>query len=107
MSTVMYYTGVDPRTMEPVYTPKNPHEKAMQRALMQYRNPANYELVKEALHIAGREDLIGFGRECLIKPRQFKKEKDRYQRVRSKASKSQGKTNKNKKSGRRGNRHTL
>lgn len=107
MSTVMYYTGVDPRTMEPVYTPKNPHEKAMQRALMQYRNPANYELVKEALHIAGREDLIGFGRECLIKPRQFKKEKDRYQRVRSKASKSQGKTNKNKKSGRKGNRHTL
>ena len=73
MSTVMYYTGVDPRTMKPVYTPKNPHEKAMQRALMQYRNPANYELVKEALHIAGREDLIGFGPECLIKPRQFKK----------------------------------
>ena len=76
MSTVMYYTGVDPRTMQEVYVPKNPHEKAMQRALMQYRNPANYQLVKEALHIAGREDLIGFGKECLIKPRQFKKEKD-------------------------------
>lgn len=76
MSTVMYYTGVDPRTMEEVYVPKNPHEKAMQRALMQYRNPTNYELVKEALHIAGREDLIGFGKECLIKPRQFKKEKE-------------------------------
>ena len=76
MSTVMYYTGVDPRTMKPVYVPKNPHEKAMQRALMQYRNPANYDLVKEALHIAGREDLIGFGKECLIKPRQFKYEKN-------------------------------
>lgn len=75
MSTVMYYTGVDPRTMKPVYVPKNPHEKAMQRALMQYRNPANYELVKEALHLAGREDLIGFDKKCLIKPRQFKKER--------------------------------
>lgn len=76
MSTVMYYTGVDPRTMEPVYTPKNPHEKAMQRALMQYRNPANYQLVKEALHIAGRKDLIGFDKKCLIKPRQMKKDKE-------------------------------
>lgn len=75
MSTVMYYTGVDPRTMKSVYVPKNPHEKAMQRALMQYRNPANYELVKEALHLAGREDLIGFDKKCLIKPRQFKKER--------------------------------
>ena len=84
MSTVMYYTGVDPRTMKPVYTPKNPHEKAMQRALMQYRNPANYELVKEALHIAGREDLIGFGPECLIKPRQFKKDRERYQNYKGK-----------------------
>jgi uncharacterized radical SAM protein YgiQ len=65
MSTVMYYTGVDPRTMKPVYVPKNPHEKAMQRALMQYRNSANYQLVKEALHIAGREDLIGFDKKCL------------------------------------------
>jgi uncharacterized radical SAM protein YgiQ len=75
MSTVMYYTGVDPRTMKPVYVPKNPHEKAMQRALMQYRNPENYELVKEALHIAGREDLIGFDKKCLIRPRKLKKEK--------------------------------
>ena len=60
LSTVMYYTGLDPRTMEKVYVPKNPHEKAMQRALMQYRNPANYALVKEALVKAGRTDLIGF-----------------------------------------------
>ena len=75
MSTVMYYTGVDPRTMKEVYTPKNPHEKAMQRALMQYRNPVNYELVREALYKAGRTDLIGFDKHCLIKPRQLKKDR--------------------------------
>ena len=68
----MYYTGLDPRTMEKVYVPVNPHEKAMQRALMQYRNPRNYDLVKEALLKAGREDLIGVGPECLIHPRKEK-----------------------------------
>ena len=72
ISTCMYYTGLDPRTMERVYVPKNPHEKAMQRALIQYRNPGNYELVKEALHKAGREDLIGYDRRCLIPPRKEK-----------------------------------
>lgn len=75
ISTCMYYTGLDPRTMEAVYVPKNPHEKAMQRALIQYRNPANYNLVKEALVKAGRTDLIGFEEQCLIRPRQFAKEK--------------------------------
>lgn len=69
ISTCMYYTGLDPRTMEEIYVPRNPHEKAMQRALMQYKNPANYELVKEALKIAGRQDLIGFDKKCLIRPR--------------------------------------
>lgn len=69
LSTCMYYTGIDPRTMEPVYTAVNPHEKAMQRALIQYRNPKNYELVSEALHKAGRTDLIGFDKKCLIRPR--------------------------------------
>lgn len=69
ISTCMYYTGLDPRTMEKVYVPTNPHEKAMQRALIQYRNPKNYELVYEALKIAKREDLIGFGEKCLIKPK--------------------------------------
>ena len=69
ISTCMYYTGLDPRDMTPVYTATNPHEKAMQRALMQYRNPKNYELVKEALERAGRTDLIGFEPECLIRPR--------------------------------------
>ena len=68
ISTVMYYTGLDPRTMKPVYVPTNPHEKAMQRALIQYRNPKNYRLVHEALVQAGRTDLIGFGKECLIRP---------------------------------------
>ena len=68
LSTVMYYTGLDPRTMEPVYVPRSPHEKAMQRALIQYRDPKNYRLVHEALVLAGREDLIGFGPKCLIKP---------------------------------------
>lgn len=71
MSTVMYYTEVDPVTMEPVYVCKNPHEKAMQRALIHYRNPKNYDLVWEALKLAGREDLIGFDKKCLIKPRKL------------------------------------
>ena len=68
MSTCMYYTGVDPRTMEPVYVAHDPHEKAMQRALIQYRKPENYKLVREALEKAGRQDLIGFDKKCLIKP---------------------------------------
>lgn len=69
LSTVMYYTGLDPRTMQPVYVPKNPHEKAMQRALMQYRDPKNDALVREALEKAGRTDLIGNGPKCLLRPR--------------------------------------
>lgn len=69
ISTCMYYTGVDPRDMKPVYVPKNPHEKAMQRALIQYRDPKNYDLVLEALHKAGRMDLVGYDRHCLIRPR--------------------------------------
>lgn len=72
ISTVMYYTGVDPRTMQKVYVCHNPHEKAMQRALIQYRSPENYELVKEALIKAHREDLIGFDKQCLIPPRLIK-----------------------------------
>ena len=70
ISTCMYYTGVDPRTMQPIYVAINPHEKAMQRALIQYRNPKNYDLVYEALVKAGRTDLIGFDKKCLIRPRQ-------------------------------------
>lgn len=69
VSTVMYYTGIDPRDGKKVYVCRNPHEKAMQRALIQYRNPNNYELVREALIKGGREDLIGFDKKCLIRPR--------------------------------------
>ncbi|MBQ0042267.1 MAG: YgiQ family radical SAM protein [Lachnospiraceae bacterium] len=72
ISTCMYYTCVDPRTMKKVEIVSNPHEKAMQRALIQYRKPENYELVKEALIKARREDLIGFDKnKCLIPPRQI------------------------------------
>lgn len=69
ISTCMYYTGYDCRTMKRVYVPVDPHEKAMQRALIQYRNPRNYGLVQEALKLAGRTDLIGFDKKCLIRPK--------------------------------------
>lgn len=68
LSTCMYYTGIHPLTGEPVYVPKNPHEKAIQRALMQYKNPANRALVLEGLKKAGRMDLVGYDRKCLIRP---------------------------------------
>ena len=75
MSTVMYFTGVDPRTMKRVYVPKDAHEKALQRALIQYRDPKNYALIHEALVKAGRTDLIGYGPKCLIRPRRGEAEK--------------------------------
>ena len=68
LSTCMYYTGIHPLTGEKVYVPKDPHEKAIQRALMQYKNPANRTLVLEGLRLAGRMDLVGFGPKCLIRP---------------------------------------
>ena len=74
VSTCMYYTELDPFTMEKVYIPKTPKEKAMQRALLQFKNPENYKLVREALITAGREDLIGRGPGCLIPPYQQRKE---------------------------------
>ena len=74
LSTAMFYTGLDPRDMSPVYVPRDPHEKAMQRALMQYFRPENHALVLEALRRAGREDLIGFGKECLVPPRLIRRE---------------------------------
>lgn len=78
LSTCMYYTELDPRDMSPVYVPKNPHEKAMQRALMQYRLPKNYDLVLEALKKANRMDLVGFDKHCLIRPRKNASEKEFY-----------------------------
>lgn len=71
VSTVMYYTGLDPRNMKKVFITSNPHEKAMQRALLQYKKPENYDLVKEALIREKREDLIGFDKNCLIPPRKI------------------------------------
>lgn len=71
LSTCMFYTGLDPRNMQKVYVPRSPKEKAMQRALLQYRKKENYPLVVEALKQAGREDLIGFGKHCLVKPLRY------------------------------------
>ena len=68
LSTCMYHTGIDPRTMKPVYVATDPHEKALQRALLQWKVPENWKLVREALQKAGREDLIGFDARCLIRP---------------------------------------
>ena len=64
----MYYTGLDPRTMKPIYVPKTPHEKELQRALLQWKRPEKRRLVLEALHREGREDLIGHGPDCLVQP---------------------------------------
>ena len=88
ISTTMYYTEIDPRDMKPVYVCKNPHEKAMQRALIQYKRPENYDLVKEALMKAGREDLIGFGEECLIPPRKIKAREFKGKDIKAKDSKA-------------------
>lgn len=96
MSTVMYYTEIDPRDMKPVYVCKNPHEKAMQRALIQYRNPKNYDLVKEALLKAGREDLIGFDKNCLIRPRNMQGNTNYSSNGKSTKAKSNSKDNANK-----------
>ncbi|MDR3602453.1 MAG: YgiQ family radical SAM protein [Desulfosporosinus sp.] len=97
LSTCMYYTGLDPQTMRPVYIPRSMHEKAMQRALIQYRSPRNHELVEEALRLAHREDLIGYGPKCLIRPRKFlradpldKDSKPSKGRVRRSGMKSKG-----------------
>lgn len=82
ISTCMYYTGLDPRTMKPVYVARDPYEKAMQRALLQFRDPRNRRLVMEALRKAGRPDLIGFRPDCLARPerrsgRKTDKDKDK------------------------------
>ena len=98
ISTCMYYTGVDPRDMKPVYVPRDPHEKAMQRALIQYRNPKNYDLVLEALKLADRMDLVGYDKHCLIRPkykenggypnRYFKKETEKIKPKKKKTSRN-------------------
>lgn len=80
LSTCMFHSGLDPRTMQPLYIPKSAHEKAMQRALIQFRNPKNYQLVYEALETTGRKDLIGFGRKCLIVPPSVNKRAQKQKR---------------------------
>ena len=94
MSTVMYYTGIDPRDGKKVYVCRNPHQKAMQRALIQYRNPNNYELVREALVKGGREDLIGFDKKCLIRPRNNQRDKGGKTETRQNNSKNTNRPNK-------------
>lgn len=96
LSTTMFYTGLDPLTMKEVYIPRSRHEKAMQRALLQFRNPKNYALVKEALISAGREDLIGFGPKCLIKPRELSNKNNNNKATSKKITTNKG-TNKNNK----------
>lgn len=96
LSTCMYYTGLDPRTMKPVRVPRSPHEKAMQRALIQYRNPANYALVEEALTRAGRRDLIGWGDRCLIRPGKPKQEKGKEEKKKTGKKKTIRKVHKKK-----------
>ena len=92
-STCMFYTGLDPATLKPVYVAKTPEEKAMQRALLQYKNPSNYHLVVAALKKADREDLIGFGPECLIKPKHGGNRNERKNSGRQDAvSKNKGRT---------------
>lgn len=90
ISTCMYYTGLDPRTMKPVYVPRSFHEKEMQRALIQYRNPKNRALVEEALLLAGREDLIGYGPKCLLRPKHTDR-KDNQEKNKSRDNKKTGK----------------
>ena len=88
LSTCMYYTGIHPLTKEKVYVPKNPHEKAIQRALMQYKNPANRELVLEGLKMAGRMDLVGFGPKCLIRPENSSRKKEQFHEKNKKTKKN-------------------
>lgn len=100
ISTCMFYTGIDPFTMKKIYVPKSAHEKAMQRALLQYRNPDNYKLVYEALVKAGRSDLIGYQNRCLIKPPQGNimsgTQKNKRRNENGKAVKGKGSFGKNK-----------
>ena len=91
LSTVMFYTGFDPLTMEEVYVPKTRHEKAMQRALLQFRNPKHYNLVHEALTEAGRTDLIGYGPKCLIRPKGNKNNKEHNKNKKASTYKSKAK----------------
>ncbi|KEH99238.1 YgiQ family radical SAM protein [Clostridium massiliodielmoense] len=97
LSTTMYYTGINPLTGENIYVPKTFEEKSMQRALLQFSKPENYNLVKKALIKAGREDLIGFGKDCLIPPRPMKPKNNKFKNNPSKSSKKTGNSSKDNK----------
>ncbi|MGL4343963.1 MAG: YgiQ family radical SAM protein [Cellulosilyticaceae bacterium] len=104
LSTTMFYTGIDPLTMKEVYVPKSKMEKAMQRALLQFRNPTKYNIVYDALVMAGREDLIGYGPKCLIRPkdgdRRFQKPQGgKYQQGKKSSGQGHSAGAKDKKSG--------
>lgn len=94
VSTCMFYTGLDPYTLEPVFVPKTPEEKALQRALLQYFNPKNKELVIKALKMAGRTDLIGYGKNCLVTPNA--KYETELRTTKNKSAKSSDKSKKGK-----------
>ena len=98
LSTTMFYTGLDPITMKEVYVPKSKEEKAMQRALLQFSKPKNYNIVYDALMKAGREDLIGNGPKCLIKSKE-----QRYKEAHGLVRKKSSNNNKNKESNNRKN----
>ena len=98
VSTCMYHTGLDPRTMEKVYVPKTPQEKAMQRALMQFFLPSNFSTVRKALRLADREDLIGTGKNVLVPPERTYRETDRGQKPRDARKNPQKKGKQTKKS---------
>jgi radical SAM superfamily enzyme YgiQ (UPF0313 family) len=91
ISTCMYYTGLDPRTMKPVYVARSAEEKKMQRALIQYRNPDNYDLVAKALRLEHREDLIGFGEKCLIPPRKLAGKQNTHKHTKQRVANSKRK----------------
>ena len=97
ISTCMFYTGLDPYTMEPVYVAKTPQEKAMQRALLQYYLPQNHDLVEQALRRAGRYDLIGTGPQCLVRPSAAKAGQQPAKAKRTKGGKQYGTTQNRKK----------
>jgi len=90
LSTAMYYTGLDPRDMTPVFVARDPEDKAMQRALLQSGNPKNHALVRKALQLAGREDLIGWNKHCLVPPEKkpYIPAEERDRRERKKAQKA-------------------
>lgn len=90
LATGMYYTGLDPRTMKPIYVPKTPHEKELQRALLQWKRPEKRRLVLEALHREGREDLIGYGPDCLLRPNRSGKPEAAQAAKSGKPGKAQG-----------------